>query len=243
MLNAPPGDGWIVSLGAQLQGSPGYVGSSKFSPGGSPIFAIRRPDEPETFSAPDDNLEITLFGNRQYAAGFVGNVDFGRYRDGDRQLTGLNKVRWAPEAGAFGEYWPIIDRLRLRGEVRYGFGTDGFISELGADWIQRYRAFTLSFGPRAYIGDNNYMMSYFGVTPQEARMNGDVRPYKIGGGLQAVGIQASLRYKFNKTWDAGVFGQYNRLGDEAANSPVTRKFGSADQIIFGINFKYSFRVN
>lgn len=243
LLNTPSSEGFIVTLGAQLQGSPGYVGSSKFSPGGSPIFAIRRVDEPEQFSAPDDNLQISLFGNRQYSVGFVGNVDFGRYRDGDKQLRGLNKVDWAPEAGAYGEYWPLVDRLRLRAEVRYGFGTDGFISELGGDWIQRYGAFTLSFGPRIYIGDSNYMMSYFGVTPQAARLNGDVRPYKIGGGLQAAGIQAALRYKFSPRWDVGVFGQYNRLGEEAARSPVTRKFGSADQIVFGVNFRYSFRVN
>src|SRR5437763_958242 len=59
-------DQWIVTVGSQFQVGPMFPGSRKFGVGAEPLFSVRRDGSPEVFTAPDDSLDFTLLGNRQF---------------------------------------------------------------------------------------------------------------------------------------------------------------------------------
>jgi outer membrane protein len=240
LLSPEPASSWIVTLGAQLQAQPKFVGSDAFSPGGAPILTIRRLGDSEPFTAPDDNADFTVFGNERFRIGPVANLDGGRYFSDDRRLAGLRKVPWGIEAGLFGEFWPIVGKLRTRVEVRYGFGYRGAIADFGADWVERFGRFTLSGGPRATLADSTYMRRYFGVTASQAAASGQLSPFTPGGGLRSVGIEAAASYQLSDSWRTFVFMRYDRLVGDAARSPIVTKFEARDLFTVGIGFTYSF---
>jgi outer membrane protein len=240
LVSPEPASGWIITLGAQLQAQPKFIGSDAFSPGGAPILSIRRVGESDPFAAPDDNLDYTIFGNERFRIGPVAAIDDGRYLADDRRLAGLGKVPWGVEAGVFGEFWPIVGRLRTRVEVRYGFGYQDVVADFGADWVERIGRFTLSGGPRATLADSTYMRRYFGVTPSQAAASGQLTPFTPGGGVRSVGIEAVAAYQLTDAWKTFVFGRYDRLVGDAAKSPIIAKFEARDLFTVGLGFTYSF---
>lgn len=241
-LSPEPAATWIVSVGTQIQAGPKFPGTDKFEIGALPLLRFRRADEPEVFVSPDDNVSYTLFGSERFRFGPAIGFDAGRYLSDDRHLIGLHKVSWGVEAGAFAEFWPILNRLRTRAEVRYGFGYRGFVADVGADWVQQLGRVTLSAGPRFELADSSYMRSYFGVTIPEARVNGVATPFRPSAGLRSVGLEAAMGYQWTEAWKSTLFIQYDRLVSDAEKSPIVANFGSRNQFTVGINFTYAFRV-
>lgn len=237
-------DGWILTLGATVSGSPRYEGANIYGPSVFPTFDIRRADEPATFSSPDDGFEIALFGNRRYAIGPVFDFRGGRYRSDTAKLYGLRDVPWTIESGIFAEFWPIEDHLRTRVEVKHGFRgrADGFVGDLSVDWVERIGRLTLSGGPRLSAGDSNYMDANFGVLPTEAIANRMVSPYDAKAGVKAVGAGAALRYDWSQAWATTGYLRYDRLVSNAAGSPIVRRLGSPNQWTLGLQVEFSFAV-
>jgi MipA family protein len=238
----PPED-WILKIGVQGQYGPKYVGSDHFGFSAMPTFSFRRWNEPDTFTAPDDSVDFTVFGNPRFRFGPSGGVDMGRYVEDDHRLAGLRKVKWGPEAGLFAEYWPILDRLRTRVEVRYGFGYKGFVADLGADWVQPVGRFTFSGGPRLALADRNYMRKYFSVTPADALANPRVTPFSAGSGLRSAGVLGAVGYRWTKLLTTTLFVRYDRLIADAGESPIVKRIGSPDQFTIGVNTTYAFGVD
>lgn len=232
--------GWIVTLKGNLRVGPSYPGSEDFSFIAYPSLSFRRAGTPERFSAPDDGLSFSFLEDSFLRFGVVGRFQGGRYLDDDRRLIGLEKVDWTVEPGVFVEYWPL-EFLRARAEIRRGFhGHEGFVADLGLDLVQTYGAFTFSAGPRLALGDDEFMETYFGVTPVEAALNGQVTPYRPSGGLVSVGAVAGVTYDWSQEWSSTAFLSYKHLVSEAADSPIVKRFGSEHQLGFGLTLSYSF---
>lgn len=239
-----PAAGWIVTLGFSPSVGPRYDGAKRYGFTGGPVFDIRRADEPKGFSSPDDGFDITLFGNERFAIGPVFNVRGGRYRSSEGALYGLRDVPWTIEGGVFAEFWPIVETLRTRLEVRHGFRgrSDGFVGDLSVDWIQHIGRFTLSGGPRVSVADSDYMDANFGVLPTEALNNRRVTAFDPGPGGKSVGLEAALAYDWSTAWSTTAFIRYDRLIDDAAKSPIVKQFGSRDQFTVGTVISYSFAI-
>ncbi|MBF9233178.1 MipA/OmpV family protein [Microvirga alba] len=242
-LSAPapiPASGWIATVKGNLGVGSSYPGSDDFSAIGYPSISFRRAGAPQRFSAPDDGLSFSVLEDSAFRFGVVGRFQGGRYLKNDRRLYGLEKINWAVEPGLFLEYWPV-DFLRARAEIRHGVnGHDGFVADLGIDWVQRLGAFILSLGPRLALGDSEFTQTYFGVTPFEAAVNGLVTPYNPSGGITSVGATAGLSYDWSQQWSTTAFVSYKRLVSDAANSPIVKRFGSENQIGVGLTVSYSF---
>jgi outer membrane scaffolding protein for murein synthesis (MipA/OmpV family) len=233
-------DGWIITIKANLQADPSYPGSDELSFIGYPSLSFRRVGTPERFSAPDDGLSFSFLDESAFRFGFVGRFQSGRYLDDDRRLVGLEKIDWALEPGVFLEYWPV-EFLRARAEIRRGFnGHEGFVADLGLDLVQRFGAFTVSAGPRLSLGDDEFTRTYFGVTPVEAALNGEVTPYDPSGGITSVGVAASATYAWSEQWSTTAFVSYKHLVGDAADSPIVKQFGSENQVGVGLTISYSF---
>lgn len=238
-LPEAPSD-WIVTLKANLRAQPRYPGADDLSFVGYPSLSIRRAGTVERFSAPDDGLSFSFLDDSAFRLGVVGRFQGGRYLQDDRRLVGLNKIKWTVEPGVFVEYWPV-EFLRARAELRHGInGHDGFVADLGIDLVQTYGAFTLSVGPRLSLGDSEFTRTYFGVTPAEAALNGQVEAYRPSGGITSVGALASATYVWSEQWATTAFVSYNRLVGDATDSPIVREFGSENQFGLGLTVSYSF---
>jgi len=232
--------GWIVTVKANLRAQPSYPGADDLSFIGYPSLSFRRAGTVERFSAPDDGLSFSFLDDSAFRFGAVGRFQGGRYYEDNEELFGLKKIDWAIEPGVFVEYW-ITDFLRARGELRHGInGHHGFVADLGLDVVQTFGAFTVSAGPRLSLGDGDFTRTYFGVTPVEAAINGQVEAYRPSGGITSVGATASASYKWSEQWSTTAFVTYQHLVGDAADSPIVREFGSESQVGLGLTVSYSF---
>ena len=52
-----------------------------------------------------------------------------------------------------------------------------------------------------------------------------------------------MSYRFSEQWRVPGYGGYNRIMDDAADSPITRNLGSRDLYTVGAKISYSFTYN
>lgn len=233
-------DPWIISVGGMMTVSPKWDGSSRYGLSGMPSISFRRSSEPETFSAPDDNFDITFFTGKHFAIGPVASLRPGRSNEGGR-LEGFDTYPWTVEAGVFAEFWPIEDRLRLRGELRHGLrSNDGFSADIMVDYVQNYGQLTLSGGPRLVLADDNVMNVKYGVSPEAAIRNGSVAAFDPKGGIASVGLSAAQSYIWSKEWTTTLYQRFDYMVGDAADSPIVKDLGSRNQFTFGVGATYSF---
>jgi outer membrane scaffolding protein for murein synthesis (MipA/OmpV family) len=240
---APPvSDDWIVTLKGRAYAYPAYPGASSMSLAALPGLGLRRAGTEAPFAAPDDNLSLALYDIGWLKAGPVGKFIDARTATDHAELHGLHTVDWTIEAGAFVEIWPM-KQLRTRFEVRRGFnGEQGVEATASADWVERRGAWTFSGGPRIVFANDRYTNAYFSVSPSEAALNGTVTPFTARGGLHSVGLALAATYQWNDAWSTTLYGNYDRLTQDAAKSPITSKLGSPDQLTVGVIVSYAFGV-
>ncbi len=154
---------------------------------------------------------------------FIGERDSSDHAE----LAGLDDIDPAVELG-FGTVYRERN-WQAFGELRHGIGGhEGFTGTLGADLILRpTERFTLLAGPRVNFGDDDYAGTYFGVTPAEAATSA-YSAYDPDGGALAAGIEVQGTYTINDRWAVEGAVSYERLLNDAADSPITQS-GSEDQ--------------
>jgi len=238
----PASNDLIITLSVNGEAGPRFPGARDLTFYGYPGVSFRRANEPLRFSAPDDGLSIVVAENAWIRGGIAARFLAGRYFGDDRRyLFGLRDVPWTIEPGVFVELWPV-DFIRARAEIRHGIraSQDGFVANLGLDYLIRTGAFTFALGPRMALGDDRWTQTWFGVTPFESALNGVLPAYRPQGGITSVGAAGSVRYQWSPQWATTVYGAYNYLVGDAGDSPISRIAGSRDQITVGAGVSYSF---
>jgi outer membrane scaffolding protein for murein synthesis (MipA/OmpV family) len=239
-----PAYSWLLTVNATILYAPDFPGAKTYGFVAFPSLSFRRSDEGEKFQAPDDGVSIALYGDSRWTVGVTGRYTAGRYRTYDpARLYGIKDAKWAIEPGLFAEYWAVPDTLRMRGEIRYGVnGYNGLVGTLAADYVKRVGQWTLSAGPRVAIAGSEYMDTYFSVSPQEAAINSRVSAYAADPGVKSVGLAAAATYKWNDAFSTTLRGGYDRLVGSAADSPITKNLGSANQFTVGATASYTFDI-
>jgi outer membrane scaffolding protein for murein synthesis (MipA/OmpV family) len=233
---------WLVTVKGNVVASPSYPGASEMSVLPYPSLSLRRAGTPESFSAPDDTISFALYDAGWLKAGPAGRFVGARRAKDHRELVGLRDIDWTIEAGAFAEFWPT-EKLRTRAELRYGFhGHRGVVADFGADWVERFGAWTISGGPRLRVGSDRYMASYFSVSPAEALINTRVTPFDAKGGLASAGLAAAITYKWSEQWRTTLHGRWDRLTGDAGRSPIPTQLGSRNQFTVGATLAYTFSM-
>lgn len=239
-----PHSTWIVTVGGTATYEPQHLGAETYRLSALPSISVRRADEHEEFSAPEDGLDYSLLGNRTFQIGPVANLRGDRTIRQDRRFQGLKKYHGTVDAGAFLNVWPIEDRFRIRLEVRQGLRPDdGIVADLNADLVKHFGSFTLSGGPRVSFGDAVANKLESGVSPLEASQNGLVPAFNPHAGVRSVGFGAAVSYDWSEEWRTTVFQRFDRLVDGVAESPITQRLGSADQLTVGLGLTYSFKTD
>jgi MipA family protein len=232
---------WVVSVGAKGGWSPPYEGADHTTISPAPKFSIHPAKSYHRFSPPGDGNTVTVIDTRYFEVGGV--VRFRRSRGETGDLTGFDKVQWAAEPGGFVNLW-ITDYVRTHVEVRHGvFGHKGFVADAGLDLVYSGDKWDFSVGPRVGWGDDEYMNTYFGVTPLEAARSPLVdRAFALDEGRRYTGVNAGAAYRLDDHWRIGVGASYRRLADRISASPVIQVAGDRNQYSGTVSLSYSFTV-
>lgn len=217
---------------------PAYPGAenTRFSP--FIDFSRARGDEEFAYEAPDEGFGIPIVS---FGGVYIGPVfNFTGKRSVADTAPGIAPVKATVEAGLSVQA-NIGERLYGFTEVRRGVGGhDGWVVEGGVDYILRDQdKWLVSIGPRIEWGNGRHQRAYFGLTPQEAAASG-LQPYSPGSGVQSLGGTLGALYQLSPHWGLAAYGRYDRLTGDAADSPITRNFGSRDQYSAGIAVSYTF---
>lgn len=231
----------VVSLGLFSFYGPKYLGAERYGPFAFPTLDVRRPDEGFALASPDDGLSVALLDASRFRLGPVAALRQGRNAGIDPRFAGLDHAPWTIEAGMFADWWILPERLRTRVEVRHGVrGGDGFAVDLSADLFSRTGRFTFAVGPRLGLLDAGLAQIQFGVSEAAARRNTLFSTFNARGGLQTVGLAASIDYDWSSAWRSTIYGRFDRLVGDAAASSITRRLGSEEQFTAGLGLTYSF---
>lgn len=236
---------WIVTLGASFEYGPNHPGAKHSSVTVMPSFDIRRFGEAAENSAPDDNLDYTLFDSHGFQIGPVLSLRDNRSSSASNGLSGVRRVNSSFDAGVFLQYWAIPNQLRFRSEIREALSNgSGLVVDVGSDWFQPVGdRWILSAGPRASFGSAAYMHQYFSISPAESAANGTLSAYNASEGLKSVGATISATYAITPDWSVTFYDRFDRLVGDAASSPVTAKIGTPNQNIVGISLSKEFTVS
>lgn len=225
-------------VGAGPQFVPNYPGSDKLSLQPFIDFSITRGDKPFDFEAPDEAAGFPLLRAKGFEAGPAFHIEGGRKRE--EVGADLDEVDATVELGGFAQYW-LTPGFRFRIDARKGVnGHEGWVGDAGFDLVARDGDdWLVSAGPRVTFADQNYQQAYFGVNARESAATG-LPLYDPGGGLYSVAATVGGQYQFTQRWGVTGYAKYERLLDDAADSPVVDAFGSADQFSAGLALTYTF---
>ncbi|AXI45402.1 MipA/OmpV family protein [Sulfitobacter sp. SK012] len=164
----------------------------------------------------------------------VGSRDSGD----NSELAGLKDIDTAVELGLGAVYRG--DNVRVFGGVRQGFGGhEGVTGTLGADVIFRPGSkWTISAGPRINFGNSEYASTYFGISQEESAAS-QFGAYEAEGGVLGAGFSVIAAYQLDQRWAVGGQIGYERLLNDAGNSPITQ-LGSNDQWTLRLGLSRSF---
>ncbi len=171
---------------------------------------------------------------------FYPSFDFNgeRKASDSSDLTGTKTVDWAFEFGLGAGY--RYDWLRGSVELRQGFnGHQGQVAEFGLDFITNpVDRLEVIFGPRASWASDDYMETYFGVTPAEAAA-GPLTAYNADSGFKTVGLVARASYAWTDDVTFHLQGGWDHFVGDASDSPIVQA-GSEDQFSIGAGITYRF---
>lgn len=235
------GDGdWQIVAGAGAIYHPDYLGSDDFDFQPVPFFAIDYRDR-VFLRGPELGVNVLRLGDG-FEAGAMLRYSFliSREEDDNDALRGLGDLDGAIEAGVFAEYelgrWSTD--LRLFRDVSEEH--DGSIAELGVGYAVPLgtRAVAELEASTAWV-DDNYMQSYFGISPAQSVASG-LPEHTAEAGLRSAGLTLGLNYRLTARWLLSSRLTYERLLGDAADSPIVTSGGSKNQPWLALFLGYRF---
>lgn len=233
-------DGFELELGGGAFFQPDYKGSKDYKvrplPWGS--LSFRRGDRFIEISGP--SLRANIIGGGRIEFGPTLSSEMGR----DSNITNmtvrrLGRIRDASMAGAFSNIDFDLGKgtaIQVGAEATADLGhtNNGKVAKFDVSYRRllndRWMVMT---GVSTSWADNNYMGTYFGVTPAGAQASG-LPAYTAKSGLENIELSSALYYRLNQRWSVIAFARYQRLLGAAADSPIIRQEGSADQPGIGL---------
>ncbi|MDZ4790237.1 MAG: MipA/OmpV family protein [Hyphomicrobiales bacterium] len=238
----PVADVWVVTIGGYVVGQPDYEGSDDHEAAFKPIFNITRKGSKEYLDLPDDAGGFAIVDRGGFRFGPAFGFRDERDRGDNKDLRGLNEVDFTFELGVFAEYWPT-ENFRTRVELLQGLnGHEGFLANFSADAVVNRGAWTFTAGPRLTAVSSEYQEEYFSVSAAESVASG-LNQFDAEGGLHSAGVTVSASYQFSDRLALKAYAEYDRLLDDASDSPIVDDRGSEDQFAIGIGAAYKFEFS
>ncbi len=224
-------------IGGGAFAAPTYLGGSKYEIGPMPIVDVNWRD---IVWLRGRTLGLNLYKNKWVTLGPVIRVDTGRDSSDSTNIKGMHDINPTAEVGGFveGKYKKVSLRLAAYQDVAQGHG--GTVVRTRLQYSTRFLiAFHLQANVFANWASSPYMDSYFSVTPDDASKT-KFTTYKAKAGFRDVGSSLALTFSFAEHWGVVVRGRYARLVGDAADSPIVKEGGSANQYFLGAGIFYRY---
>ena len=231
-----------VGLGAGFAND--YVGSDDLAPGGLPLARLSW--ENRYVSLEGNYLAVNLVNHPVLRFGPAGLYRFGRDDVDDNVVDRLPSISDTVELGAFAGVEFVDDedpRKRLRFDVDFLHDVadehGGFVVSASARvWHPLTSSTEAGLALGTTYGSKDYMSTFFGIGSGGAARSG-LSTYDADAGLRDARATLVVIQSLSENWHIGAGLLYARLLTEAADSPVVDDRGSANQIVGGVGFAYS----
>ncbi|HYE52461.1 MAG TPA: MipA/OmpV family protein [Azospirillaceae bacterium] len=234
----PPSDGWNVRLGLVGVAAPDYEGSDEYELHPVPDIEITYGD---WFFLDRRGLGVNLLQWNGLTAGVSYGIDAGRREKENDALEGLGTIRATAMGNIFATYQ--VGPVSLSADIQRDLldrGHEGTTAQLALTYALPIGPGAAVFaGPSLTWADDNYMQSFFGISAEQALRSGRVR-HDVKAGLKNAGFTVYGTYPLSGTWSLTGLAGYSRLLGEAADSPLVRRDGDADQFFGGLGASYRF---
>lgn len=241
---------WNLTIGLATLYMPAFIGSRDYQGLVFPDIKVEYRDV--FFASLFEGVGYNIIDSDGWRAGPIAKLDIGREEDDDnpfrvagkktRALRGLGDVSMAPELGGFVEY--RFDPFSYSLEVRQAVGGHkGVVADIGAQYMGMTAPFgrqvIYMIGPQATFASAKYNNAYFGIDENQSANSG-LRRYRAKAGLVSYGVGAFVATPVTDALSLGLMARYDRLGPEAADSPLIRERGRANQFMAGLRLTYAF---
>ncbi|PCH64048.1 MAG: hypothetical protein COC09_03780 [Gammaproteobacteria bacterium] len=245
-----------AEIGLGIGPFPEYEGSDDYAATALPLINIRKPGAYFIRGA-------SINTNNGLASAGLSLLHFSFSEESRRRM----QIVMGPLIRAYGgRDESDSDVLSGLGDIDRSAGIGGFIEFTAGDWLANLSvspqdvgndndgtlatfdiAYTasikdgleLSTGLSTSWANDDYMQSYFGVTDAQAVKSGLSR-FDSKSGFKDVGLQVKATYAVSPRWSLeGQVGYWHLLND-AADSPIVKDEGSADQVRGLVGLSYQF---
>ena len=229
---------WNFTIGLGAGVAPDYEGSDDYE--AVPIPFVRADFGARFVELSGTTLRANVLTHPTFSAGPVINVRGERDDVEEDAVDDLDQVDTAVELGAFAEvfYQGWLGNLTVTQDVADGH--DGMLVSLSGGFLlplsPQLALTTLVSGTYA---DDDYMDSYFGIGVGDAIASG-LDEFDADAGVKDIGLTFELAYEYSSSWGVTGTASYQRLLDDAADSPVVDDVGDENQFLGGVVVSYSF---
>ena len=215
--------------------SPEYEGSDDYDISGFPIVDITWRDR--VFLNGRDGLGVKVIDSLMFDLSTSVGYTFGRDEDDSDDLRGLGDVDGGAVVivkGAF-KFKSFSFDTKVTHQVT---GEDtGTQVEFGPGYTWRSKdGWFLRPGLSATYASGAYMDQFFGVSAAQSGRSG-LAPFDADAGIKSFGPRLVAGYKISEQWGLTGLLSYDRLLDDAADSPITR---DKDQFMAGLGLSWRY---
>jgi outer membrane scaffolding protein for murein synthesis (MipA/OmpV family) len=252
----PPQPQLMNLIGLGVFSVPDYYGSSTNKAAAAPIARYSW-DGTSYVQLLGPELSANLLPDKDWRAGPL--IRFRPRRDDDVDDAIVKRMRPVPSAtelGVFAAYQMPLDPDRPLHKVVFGGDLvanttgvyNGVTGNLRATYYYPFPQAVAgqevigTIGIGMFFASESFNRKYFGVGGSDLTLFPQLggRPYNPGSGLTSVKMPFSLSTQVNKQWLLTFAGRYERLLNDAKDSPVVEHHGSANQWQVGIAATYLF---
>jgi outer membrane scaffolding protein for murein synthesis (MipA/OmpV family) len=235
-----PATAWSLNFGVLAGLRPDYEGSDDYSFLGAPLVELRYGGD-RFFVSSRDGVGATLLRIGGFTAGPMLRYRFGRDQEDNDALRGIGDVGGTVEAGAFLRFqeggWVVVVNAAQGLNDSGHRGATAFASlGYGGRLAERWR---FSLGPSMTWASDNYIQSFFGVTPTQGARAG-YTAHSPGAGMKDVGFGGTLTWLATDQIALTAIAEVKELLNDAADSPLVARAGNANQGFFGLALSYRF---
>lgn len=185
------------------------------------------------------SLDVNIYRDHGVRLGPMLKTRAGRNENKDRILEGSGDVDRAYEAGGFVRFRQGPANIRINALQDVADGHNGFLVEMSAGVRLPLDDPLFSLTVSSAWADDNYMSSYFGVNAGQAARS-RLRPFAANAGFTDVRVAVGTRVDVDRHWSAVLSFGYERLLDDAADSPIVADHGTANQVFGALGAMYRF---
>lgn len=228
-------------VGAGIIHMPGWLGSSQYRNQWAPFVQVTV-DKTVTLST-SDGLTVDFIHRDGWQGGLYGNYTWGRSHDDlGPQLAGIvDSLSPRINGGGYIEYHPN-EAINFGASLSHDTqGAGAYLNAYIDSGLPSFWGIEHSLQLQWQAMNAAAMRRFFGVTPAQAEQLGTAT-WRPGAGAQQIELEYDALLPVTRRTGIVLSLEYARLLGDAADSPLVRRYGSANQLSTSLAYVYRFNL-